>query len=357
MVVVRTVPRAFAVALLPLAFLHAAVLVMTVVGAMPEGPIPSFGAGAAARPLTRVVAPDALLISFAVRLGLDGLFFLVLHLRARALAIGSRGAYAAIGGAAALLAYAVTREIDVGAVDLPAGIVLTAGVLPGLVGLITGLVYWQTAGLESIADPTAEVAAAPMRRYDGPIQVRTSFGAMGVAAIVPGLAMFVLALPLMMLGVPIMGSAGEADLQQGLLFALAVPVQMMLVALLVTAIPGALFGLAVHGLARSMKRTRTLDYVGCGAAGGIAVAVALAPFNPFTMLGLLAVPMALVGAAVGGTYRLLAGIEPLPLPEPVRVSDLDTLVPQDHPARSSHQVIVTDPRASRPRVACPRRPG
>ncbi|WP_408092421.1 hypothetical protein [Rhodoplanes sp. SY1] len=33
-------------------------------------------------------------------------------------------------------------------------------------------------------------------------------------------------------------------------------------------------------------------------------------------------------------------IEPLPLPEPVRVSDPDTLVPQDHPARSSHQVIV-----------------
>lgn len=340
MVIVRTVPRAFAVALLPLAFLHAAVLVMAVIGAMPDGPIPSFGDGAAARPPARVIVPDALLISFAVRLGLDGLFFWVIHLRARALAIGSRGAYGAMGGAAALLAYVVTREIGVGAADLPAGIVLTAGVLPGLVGLITGLVYWQTAGVESIADPSTEAAAAPTRRYDGPIQVRTSFAAMGVAAIVPGLAVFVLALPLMMLGVPIMGSAGEADLGRGMLLALAVPVQLMLVALLVSAIPGTLFGLAVHGLARSMKRTRTLDYVGCGAAGGIAIAVVLAPFNPFTMLGFLAVPMALVGAAVGGTYRLVAGIEPLALPEPVRVSDVDTLVPHDHPARSSHRIIL-----------------
>lgn len=343
MLVVRTVPRAFAVALLPLAFLHAAVLIMALVGALPLGPMPGFGAPAAEPAFLGLPAPDRVLVAFAVRLGLEALTFVILHLRARRLGLRGRGAYALLGAAAALVGYALAGTSgEIGLVTLPAGAVMTAGILPGLVGLITGLVYWQVAGLEPVAGPAAAATEHPAAtpRYDGPIQVRTSFAAMGIAATIPALAVFVLALPILMLAAPIIGTADDSDLGKHMLLAVAMPVQMMLGALIVSAIPAALFALAVHGLARALKRTAALGYGGCGAVGGLAVAILLAPFNPLSALGFLVIPMVLVGAAVGGTYRRFAGVEPLPLPEPVLVRDIEAVVPENHPDRSTRQIVL-----------------
>ena len=39
-------------------------------------------------------------------------------------------------------------------------------------------------------------------------------------------------------------------------------------------------------------------------------------------------------------YRRFAGMEPRPLPEPVIATDLDALVPEDHPSRRFHAVVL-----------------
>jgi hypothetical protein len=49
---------------------------------------------------------------------------------------------------------------------------------------------------------------------------------------------------------------------------------------------------------------------------------------------------AIIGAIMGATYRRFAGIEPLPLPEDVLATDPRALVPEDHPARRTHAVVM-----------------
>jgi hypothetical protein len=39
-------------------------------------------------------------------------------------------------------------------------------------------------------------------------------------------------------------------------------------------------------------------------------------------------------------YRRFAGLEPTPLPEPVVVSDVESLVPADDPSRRSHSILL-----------------
>jgi hypothetical protein len=48
------------------------------------------------------------------------------------------------------------------------------------------------------------------------------------------------------------------------------------------------------------------------------------------------------GAIMGAVYRRFAGIEPVPLLEPVIVTDENTLVPADHPSRQGHSVMFVD---------------
>jgi hypothetical protein len=45
---------------------------------------------------------------------------------------------------------------------------------------------------------------------------------------------------------------------------------------------------------------------------------------------------------MGALYRRFAGLEPEPLPEPVIVTDVDTLVSADHSSRQGHRVVFTD---------------
>jgi hypothetical protein len=39
-------------------------------------------------------------------------------------------------------------------------------------------------------------------------------------------------------------------------------------------------------------------------------------------------------------YRRFAGLEPRPLPEPVLATDRDALVPEHHPSRRTHVVVL-----------------
>jgi hypothetical protein len=107
-----------------------------------------------------------------------------------------------------------------------------------------------------------------------------------------------------------------------------------------TIVPAALFMLVVHYIARSLGLMRVRDYAAMGAAGGLAFAVLVFPFSPFLSLGFLLVPALLSGAVMGAMYRRFAGLEPVPLPEAVIVSDEESLVGADDPGRRSHSILL-----------------
>jgi hypothetical protein len=43
---------------------------------------------------------------------------------------------------------------------------------------------------------------------------------------------------------------------------------------------------------------------------------------------------------MGALYRRFAGLEPVPLPEPVLVSDVEALVPEDDATRRGHSIVL-----------------
>ena len=57
-------------------------------------------------------------------------------------------------------------------------------------------------------------------------------------------------------------------------------------------------------------------------------------------MGFLILPLAVFGAIMMAVYRRFAGLEPRPLPEPVLATEIEALVPEDHPARRSHAVVL-----------------
>lgn len=338
MYIVRTSPRAFVAAMAPLVLFHAVIVAIDLLGQL----APSGG------PPTGLPTPDAVLILFLLRVSLDVALFLLGHCEARRALLSSRATYALIGGGAALLGYAMATGFGLSLGVRPAGTVLTAGVLPVLFGLLTGFLYGQFAGLEPIdaaVEPQETHEAAdpivPILRYDGPIQVRTSIAGIAIAATVPAAFVFIIAFPLMMMTAPVIDhGAGASVLSAEWIIALGLPAQLFILTLLVAALPAALSALAIHGLARTLALTRTRNYAGCGALVGVALSLLFSPLNPFTALYYLVVPSVLIGALMGITYRRFAGVEPLPLPEPVLVRDIEAVVPEDHPDRSTHQIVL-----------------
>src|SRR5262249_11034812 len=125
---------------------------------------------------------------------------------------------------------------------------------------------------------------------------------------------------------------------------LALPAQIFVVTALPSIIPCAIFVAIAHGVARALRRTRGLHYAGIGALTGLAFGIVLIPFGgmpsfPFTGVGFLMLPLAALGAILMAVYRRFAGLEPRALPEPVLATDVETLVPEDHPSRRSHAVV------------------
>jgi hypothetical protein len=129
------------------------------------------------------------------------------------------------------------------------------------------------------------------------------------------------------------------------IMALALPAQMFLITAMTTMIPGAIFIAIAHAIARGLRRTTGLAYAGVGALVGLAFGIVLIPFGgmpsfPFTGVSFLILPLAAIGAIMMAVYRRFAGMEPRPLPEPVIATDLDALVPEDHPSRRAHAVVL-----------------
>jgi hypothetical protein len=313
---IRNSVRAALIALAPLAIFHAAMSANRIAGNVSSG---------APMPL-----PDIALGIVALRVAIDALLIGAGHLLLRYFGVGSRSAYGTMGAVATALGYVIAWAAEIRTINPITGAFVTAAILPAMVGMIAGFLYAQLAGRDANAVPAADgdMPALPAT-YDGPLQVRSSFAAGTIASLVPALIVTVLAVPLLMM------LFFESPSFHALF--LAAPAQMFVTALLVTIAPSALVVGATHALARSLRRTRGLDYAAIAAVLNCIPACMLLAMVGAALLFPLA---AITGAVMGATYRRFAGIEPLPLPEDVLATDPRALVPEDHPSRRTHAVVM-----------------
>ena len=326
MYVIRTSPRAFFLALVPLAILHAMLIASGIAPSVSKGVLP---------------VPDWALIVFAGRISLDGGLLFLGHTRLRALGLHRRGVYGIMGGFAAAIGYMIAYRLGIMLVEPVSGTVLTSAMLPVLAGMLSGFLYAQFARREIIvpedADDEAELPAGPelpVATYDGPVQVRTSIAATAIAAAIPAL---IFSVPAVAALLAFLSDSDDTPTLANWAAQLALPAQMIFTTLFVTFVPSLIVVGATHALARALRRTRGTEYAlmgaGTGAVGSLLLVTLLNGVLFIMLLG------AAVGAIMGAIYRRFAGIEPLALPEDVLAEDLSALVPEDHPSRKSHVVI------------------
>jgi hypothetical protein len=318
-------PRALLAALIPLAIIEAVLMAFAVAGGQVTDP-----AG--------VPSPDHIVTFYAERMAMNGGLLFFGHLVLRHRMISSRWAYGLMGGVMAALSYFIAIRNQIQLASPGDGTVLAIGVLPTVAGAISGFLYGQFAGRRLVTGSPASSAQeaqqmTPPVVFDGPVQVRTSVAGMAIAALIP--AVLATLLPYTLLPVLL---GGFADKSTAHIFATIIPAQTFMIMLIISVIPSIIFMLCVHHLARAMGRMRGWEYAAIG--GGAAFAfISLLAFMAQIVVVLL-LPAAFCGAVMGALYRRFAGIEPLPLPEVVIASDVNSLVGVDHPSRRQHSVIL-----------------
>lgn len=329
MYVVKTSPRALLVALVPLAALHAALFAMALLETQVDSPVWS------------LPAPDKVFLVYCRQLAIEAALLFAGHLLLRQRRMCSRMAYALTGAGMIIAAYALSLQNGWLLAPPPSGSELTAGLLPAVAGAIAGFLYGQFAGLELIGD----LPHAAMPRFEGPVRVRTSVAAIAIASTIPAVLssillfafnwyFFVHAMP--------PGAFPEAmPPKVSFILAAALPAQLFLTTLIATTLPAAILVLVAHHVVRAVGSSSGLHYALAGAALGALSAAATASFTrPLLSVPLYVTLLLGYGALMGGLYRRFAGLEPVPLPEPVIATDPDALVGTDHASRRSHVVIT-----------------
>lgn len=334
---VRNSTRAFIGALLVIAVYHA---MMTVLGIARYADSPAL-----------LPSPDSAFKMFALRTGLDGALLYTGHWLLRSQGIASRLGYGLMGGSATGVGYAYALANHLIPLAPAEGTYITAAILPVVVGVIAASIYAQLAGRElpALANAPAEAPAAPSsdsiapppataipEQFIGPVRVRTSLSATLVASAVPAAVFLIFTLPLFIIPVGLSAIHSQHSWADDSVV-MAWPVWFFFLLLLTTAIPTAIAVNVAHAIARGLKRNGIVAYAVIGAVIGCAVVLlAIAYLTP-----LLVVPAGAVsGALSAAIYRRFAGLEPLPLPEPVLARDPAHLVGSDHPTRRGHRVIM-----------------
>lgn len=326
MYVVRNSSRALFAALIPLAVVHAVLLTMAV---LTTQIVPAQAV---------LPPPDKLLFLYGGRLALDGALLFAGHSVLRQFNICGRIAYALIGGVMAATSYLLAVRNGLLLFPPPSGSEITAGLLPTAAGMLAGFLYGQFAGLEAAvaaaprpAAAATGAAAVPPRVFDGPVRVRSSVGAIAIAVTVP--AAISAALAFMVLA--LFGTAGPDSI-----ITAALPAQVFLTVLIATTVPSAMLVLAIHHIARALRRSRGGEYAAIGSLVAAGCVVLLMP--AFGVMPLLLATAVVNGGIMGALYRRFAGIEPVPLPEVVIATDTQALVGADHPSRHQHGVILSN---------------
>jgi hypothetical protein len=180
-----------------------------------------------------------------------------------------------------------------------------------------------------VSEDAAHVATEAAEYYDGPLQVRTSAGAVLIAGLSAGIVWGIIE------GL-YFGSAGGKGLaqlftQQGFLSFMAINLGAKAVLGLI-ALP--VFIYIGHLVARSRGQTSYAGYALYGALVPIGIGLLMFVFG-VVMMAAYAIPTAIAMLF----YRYLAGLEPKALPEDVEVRDRRTLVGANHARRRYGRVI------------------
>ena len=299
---------------------------------------------------------DALLLSCLTGGLVFGGAFVIGHMVLRRIGLGSRAWYAALGACALALAYASRmRPVDLEAVA-DQGLVAYFFILPMLAGAAMGFLYAFKAGWE-IGDDSPEALAVALEEtaardgeaftapalvrageteyFAGPLQVRTSFPLMILAAAL-AMALAGAARALLVLGFEashLADRSNAAVIDHTAQASLFVGLEMGFI-ILIGVVPITLSVLAGHLIARGFRTHVRWAYF---AIGLVAPAVlALLSMGALIGIGLaIALPSA-VGLLL---YRNFAGLEPVPVREDIRVGDERALIPADHPRRQFGRIV------------------
>jgi hypothetical protein len=328
--VVKTSIHALIIALIPLAAVHA---VLSAMALLETQTTPA---------LLALPSPDKVVLIYAAQLAIDATLLFLGHLLLRDCRMSSRFAYAVMGGVMAAASYTIALRNGLMLSPPQLGSHITAGLLPTFAGMMAGFLYGQFAGLEpAVAWPKFSTEALnASRRFDGPIRVRTSIAAVAITAVIPAALTAILSFAFFALLLTLIPADFAPDAEAGAIFVAALPAQIFITALVATVVPSAILIIATHHIARALRRTRGFEYAAIGALTTALCSFLVAPF--FTSLAFLLGLAMIYGAIMGALYRRFAGIEPVPLPEPVIVVDEKTLVPADHSSRQGHGVVFTD---------------
>jgi hypothetical protein len=330
MFAVKNSARALLVAVTPLAAVHAVLFAMLLLAT--QAPL---------SPLA-LPTPDRVFTLFVVQLAIDTALLFAGHVVLRERAISGRLAYALMGGAMAAASFAIALRNGLLLAPPNPGSEMTAGLLPTFAGMLAGFLYCQFAGLAPARNwPrfSAEGLATSMK-FDGPVRVRTSVAATVVAAVIPACLTAIVSFAFFSTQLP---PGFFFPVSAAPIYLAAIPAQVFLMTLTVTIVPAAILVVCMHHTARALHRSGGLDYAVLGGAMGFVCGIVVAPFTALTAPGpFLLLPAFVYGAMMGAAYRRFAGLEPVPLPEPVIVTDANTLVGAEHSSRQGHSVVFTN---------------
>lgn len=260
----------------------------------------------------------------------------------------SRGAYAALGAAAAVPPFLLSAGLSALATARSGGMLSALLVVPLATGALTGFLYHRRAGYETEGDdvdaladaiPPGEpgsagaglVATAGADYYDGPLVVRNSLGANAIAALLAS-GCFVLASTLGTVLAPATSPLA------GLMHANGVGLT-VLQGIIGCALPIAVLLRLTHAWMRARGRHSYRDYA-MGALIGPGLFCVMTAMTGLSFLVLAYLVQFLAPSLVATlTYRKLAGLEPAPLPDDIEVRDRRTLVAANHPRRRMARVI------------------
>lgn len=292
------------------------------------------------------------------------ILFTLLHFGLRRRRIAGRPAYAAIGSAAALACVCSLCGPHTWRYVLHSGRISAIASVALAAGAVMGFLYQWRAGLEAADDDPARLAAllsqqaGPMpdgappvdtiqpdraladtgstEYFAGPLQVRTSLPVAFIATLVASGAYALVRGLFGMAGDLSYAVKNGSPLPWDETLATAALGQLGPVALtvLLTVAPFTFVVLLAHSLLKSWSKSSQAVYIVAGLMAPLAMLLALGPAG--LLLGLqAAVPLALSMS----TYRAMAGLEPKPVQEDVRVGDRRHLVGFDHVRRRYGRVV------------------
>ncbi|MGE3747896.1 MAG: hypothetical protein AB7G25_19595 [Sphingomonadaceae bacterium] len=277
-----------------------------------------------------------------------GIYFL------RSRGIRSRAGFVVLGVLSALPAFGIGVGSSFFSIAIEQGNLALALLRPSIAGAIAGFLYRRRAGFETdddspealaqsaVSQPVSSsesstadsgpalLATATTEYYNGPLQVRASFMAALIAALV-GSSVHTLTSMTGLILDPLPAGAYPPSFHS--------PGGAAVLGIIGIGIPYLIFVLiARSGLARARK-TSMAAFIFTGLLTPLVFGAM------FTVLGMgplgfmFTVQFIIPSAAAMAAYRSLAGLEPWALPDDIEVSDRRTLVSEDHVRRKVARII------------------